>query len=412
MRSSRLPTGTAFLLVTLILTGCSAASPSSPRPSVVSSDPVAASSPSPTPSRSPAPPPATPAPTVEPTGLGLTPGTWHPTGNLRGPRAYHTATRLSDGRVLVAGGIVNDQLDGQTVASAELYDPRSGRWSPTGSLSVARRGHSATLLPDGTVLVAGGYLGEGYLDTAERYDPGTGRWTATGRMTVGRGGHTATLMADGRVLVIGGGGENDDNEGGPRSATAEVYDPGTGRWTSTGSMSQARKGFKATLLSDGTVLVAGDDDSAERYDPRTGAWAATGSLTEARWGYTATLLTDGTVLVAGGCNCGEPGAVMTAEIYDPVLGTWSAVGSMSHPRIGHTDALLADGSVLVANGFDRDDPSPSAERYDPIRQRWIAAAAPSSKRPGSSMTLLADGRALLVGDYDNLAEGTAEIYEP
>jgi hypothetical protein len=333
------------------------------------------------------------------------------------PHAFHTATRLADGRVLVAGGLVNDRVDGKVSAAAEVYDSGSGSWTVTGRMTVARWGHTATLLPDGRVLVAGSYRNSaGSLASAELYDPTSGRWAATGSMNAGRGGHTTTLLPDGRVLVVGGGAEDTELEGGPRSATAELYDPRSGEWTATGSMTEARKGFTATLLPDGRVLVAGGDGgytAAELYDPGTGIWTATGTMAEGRFGHTATLLGDGTVLVTGGCACSEmPPALASAELYDPVAGAWTATGSMADDRFGHTATLLADGNVLVVNNGLLDDGPASADLYDPGSGHWTPTASPAMARYGHTATLLLDGRLLVTGDYDDGSRGSAELYDP
>lgn len=330
------------------------------------------------------------------------------------PHAYHTATLLPGGRVLVAGGVVNDRLDGRVSASAELFDPAGRKWAATRGMVDARWGHTATLLPDGTVLVAGSYVNSGDpLASAELYDPGSGRWTPTGRMSTGRGGHTATLLPDGRVLVTGGGAEDTLLEGGPRSATAELYDPRTGEWTATGTMIEARKEFTATLLPDGRVLVAGGDGgfmAAELYDPGTGRWTATGSMAQGRIGHTATLLPDGTVLVTGGCACSEPGAWSSAELYDPGTGRWTATGSMGTARIFHTATLLVDGTLLVVDEGLYDRPA-SAELYDPRSGRWTDTASPSVPRVGYTATLLLDGTVLVTGDYSANSRA-AELYDP
>ncbi|MGH8094559.1 MAG: kelch repeat-containing protein [Chthoniobacterales bacterium] len=188
------------------------------------------------------------------------PGGFEATGSLATAREFHTATLLPNGMVLVAGG------NGNFLASAELYDPATGTWTATGSLATARALHTATLLPNGMVLVAGGVGNPGYLASAELYDPATGTWTATGSLATGRDYHTATLLPNGMVLVAGG---SDNNA----LASAELYDPATGIWTATGSLATARYYHTATLLSNGMVLVAGGVDntnsplaSAELYD--------------------------------------------------------------------------------------------------------------------------------------------------
>ncbi|TFG86222.1 MAG: kelch-like protein, partial [Gemmatimonadales bacterium] len=189
-------------------------------------------------------------------------------------------------------------------------------WTATGNMIEARAFPTATLLPDGRVLVAGGSLGLGGLASAELYDPGSGSWTATGNMIEGRGFHTATLLPDGTVLVAGGIG----------LSTAELYDPGSGSWTATGNMIEARAFYAATRLPDGKVLVAGGRNSgtsAELYDPGSGTWTVTASMIEARSGHTATLLSDVRVLVAGGEALGS------AEVYEPGSGT---AGGIVTPR--------------------------------------------------------------------------------
>lgn len=343
-------------------------------------------------------------------------GAWTATGNMVTPHAFHAATRLRDGKVLVTGGLVNDRLDGKVLTASELYEPGSGTWTAAKGMIEARWGHTATLLLDGRVLVAGSYRNSSDpLASAELYDPSSGRWTATGTMTRGRGGHTATLLPDGRVLVVGGGAEDNSLEGGPRSASAELYDPGSGRWTATGSMIEARQGFTATLLPDGTVLVAGGDGgftAAELYDPRRGTWTVTGSMADGRFGHTATLLPDGSVLVAGGCACSEPGAWASAELYDASSGTWTGTGSMGTARIFHTATMLAGGSVLVVNDGLTDDRPPSAELYDPRAGTWAATANPAEAHGGRTATLLLDGQVLVAGDYDYPSQASAELYDP
>jgi hypothetical protein len=250
---------------------------------------------------------------------------WAFTGSLNQPRAYHTATHtatlLSDGRVLVAGGAGPrpQTFPYPGLASTELYNPATGNWTVTGSLNDGRLLHTATLLRDGRVLVAGGWpdhTDQGPLSGAELYNPATGNWTRTIGMHEGRVGHTATLLFDGRVLVVG------SLRGDPNSA--ELYDPAMAHWSFTGSTNTPRFGFHtATLLASGKVLVAAGYDgtnhicaNAEIYDPATGNWTVTGSLNNARALHSATLLSGGFVLVAGGNSAGG-GFLASAEFYNP-----------------------------------------------------------------------------------------------
>jgi uncharacterized delta-60 repeat protein len=339
-------------------------------------------------------------------------------------RSGHTATLLPDGRVLVVGGGDEDTLleGGPRSPTAELYVPRSGDWTAAPRMIEARVWHSATLLPDGSVLVVGG---SGNLREAELFHPSTGNWIATGSTSTPEGsGHTATLLLDGRVLVAGG---NPGSEFDPLAA-AELYDPTTGRWTLTVSMATARSWHTATLLADGRVLVIGGGSeerreegpyrsaTAELYDPRTGRWTTTDNMTEARFGHTATLLPDGKVLVVGG-DPGDGTIAQSAELYDPSSGRWTATGSMAEARgSGHTATLLSDGRVLVAGGVGPgSDPIPlaSAELYDPRSGQWAATGSLNNAHGFSSTaTLLSDGRVLVAGGDDRGTLASAELFDP
>src|SRR5271169_252939 len=247
-------------------------------------------------------------------------------------------------------------------------------FTPTGSMSGGRAGHTATLLNNGNVIVVGGFdwacpptgpcngfvlLIVGF---GETYDTAGGRFTSPTLLNVPRVFHTATLLQDGRVLVAGG-----DNRYTTTYDSAEIFDPSTGTFTLTGNMVSARSNHLATLLSNGKVLLVGGFDgtnyipTAELFDPTNGTFASTGSMSIARPGQTATLLSDGRVLVAGG-SVGSPSAsTATAEIYDPATGTFTQTGSMNVARSGHTATLLANGQVLMAGGG-----SATAELYDEL----------------------------------------------
>ena len=304
-----------------------------------------------------------------------TTGAFSRTGPLAVARGYDTATRLSDGRVLIAGGNPHQwQFDGPFLASAELYDPTTSTFRPTGSLATARNLHTATLLVDGRVLIAGGNDAEAHsLASAELYDPKTGTFTPTGSLATARGFHIATRLSDGRVLIAGG--TSVGWNGPPFLNSAEIYDPKTGRFAATRPMAVARGSHTATLLADGRVLITGGTDigtrslaSAELYDPKTGRFAATGSMAAARTFFEATLLADGRVLVTGGDPAGwgyDGPFLASAEIYDPKTGTFAATRPMAERRTYHTATLLSDGRVLVTAGYGDLGPLASAELFDP-----------------------------------------------
>jgi PKD repeat protein len=277
-------------------------------------------------------------------------GTLAPTGDMVHAALWHTATALGDGTVLVAGG-AGAVLS--PLGYAQIYDPASGTWSPTGALGAARFHHTATPLADGTVLVAGGN-GSHSLASAEIYTPATSTWSPAGSLGTGRSSHTAVRLADGRVLVAGGYGES-------ALASAEIFDPANGTWAGTGSLSAPRYGHAAVLLADGTVLVAGGTTSvpnAEIYHPASGTWTPAGAMAATRESLTATLLPGGKVLVTGG---GGP----STELFDPASGLWTLTGSLSTGRTAPAAVLLDDGNVVVAFGGTKGKPVPEVEAYAP-----------------------------------------------
>jgi len=328
------------------------------------------------------------------------------------PRSGHSATLLPDGRVLIAGGMRRNQ---DFYRSAELYDPASGKFQSTGEMHVARVGHAAALLRSGKVLIAGGWVGHDVTDEAELYDPATGKFTVIAPMTTKRGHLAMTLLRDGNVLVTGGAGENDDGPGSSLVA-ADIFDAATQRFRPTGAMHYARVAQTNTLLPDGRVLLAGGRGAAvtaraEVYDPKTGTFSETGSMLAPRYKHTAGLLPDGRVLLAGGSNERDwHGTLSSAEIYDPQRGTFTAAAALHDARFKLPPAVqLRSGQLLVAGG------NPQAELYDARTGKFVVVpGAMSDARHFMSETLLSDGRVLLAGGYAYSPEATAEtwIYRP
>jgi N-acetylneuraminic acid mutarotase len=338
-------------------------------------------------------------------------GVFTNTGSLVNARYGHTATLLPNGKVLVAGGANGISH----IVMAELYDPASGTWAVTGSLTIGRSAHTATLLPNGNVLVAGGSSTNPA--SAELYNPATGTWTSTGSLGARRYGHTATLLPNGKVLVAGG--HDDGPPFGSNLTSAELYDPANGTWTATGHLANAREGHTATLLANGKVLVAGGRDngalaSAELYDPAGESWTATGNLTTARDGGTVTLLPNDKVLVTGGFgNGGFSDVLGSAELYDAASGSWTATDSLDTARQVHTATLLPNGQVLVVGGFSSDNSSiVSAEMYDVTSGSWTATGSLATARANHTATSLLNGQVLVAGGEDsgNAALASAELY--
>jgi hypothetical protein len=349
---------------------------------------------------------------------------------LVGPGFAKNAGKGQTSVVLLAGGIDNVTINQTHVllATAELFHPRSGRFTTTGSMSFGRTGHTATLLLNHKVLIAGGDSNatDQPFNSAELYDPTNGTFTPTGSMADARVGHAATLLPNGEVLVTGGQDQASLLEG-----RAELYDPVSGTFHLTGLMSVLRTDHSATLLPNGTVLIAGGSNnftgvlaSAEIYDPATGEFSATGSMVIPRTLQTATLLMDGKVLIAGGgtavgncLNC----STTSAELYDPATHAFSSTGSMTTSRRGNTATRLLNGEVLITGGIDDEsDCSPdacildSAELYDAPTQSFKSTSAMTDKRFGHSATLLDDGRVLIAGGLDTRFHitNTADLYTP
>jgi hypothetical protein len=360
-------------------------------------------------------------------------GTFTATGDMTTARAYHTATLLFDGRVLIVGGDI--------AGTAELYDPTTGTFTPTGNGTTGHFHYTATLLPDGRVLIAAPLK-------SELYDPATGSFTPTGNMLIEQWGFTATLLTNGKVLFTGGTNGQDVYSDVAIAAAPQIYDPTTGAFSLAGpyadlhvyifpdGSSAGTSGLTsvpATSLSDGKVLIL-SEPSAELYDPATNTFSVTGSMVAVdeggAWGKptqiiyrTATLMKNEKVLVAGGnpeyYDTGDF-PLSRAELYDPA-GTFTATNSMHVARFAHAATLMPDGTVLITGGRTGAffEATALGELYNPSTDAFPAQVYMNTGRSFHQATLLLDGRVLVTGGL--MASNTypavqriasAELYTP
>ena len=354
------------------------------------------------------------------------------------PRALHAAVALHDGRVLICGGTSNANVGG-VLDSAEIYDPVAGTFTPTGSMNAARQGHTATVLPHGEVLITGGQKNIGFrsaLAGAEIYDPNFGTFQPTGSMSTPREGHTATLLRDGRVLIAGG-----SSNGITTTSTAEVYNPRTRRFITISPMNVPREAHTATLLKNGTVLIAGGGRggmpggyivyaNAEVFDPASNTFTMLHApMVNDRVGQAAALLDDGRVLLAGGKsgkilspfgggNLFSLAPLKTAEVFDPETSSFRAVGPMQVTHYLGNATKLENGTVLVTGGWNSYGTIIGGQRFadlfDPMRNNFSGGADFHVARLNQSDTLIPDGDVMVAGgiDGDGNVTATVEFYAP
>jgi hypothetical protein len=434
--------GAVVLVAALVLRGVApdvatdtgSPSPTAPESALPSASGTASveptATPAPTPSASETPsvtatptiaPTLSPVPTPRPSRI--TPQPDLPAGSFGAPfsnsagRTNYTATLLKNGKVLVVGGVnFGDEPPHGRLTVAQLWDPSTSKFTTTGSLNEPRTDHTATLLDDGRVLVVGGAdLMDGIDNqaSAEIYDPGTGRFSATGSMTQGRAYHTATLLASGKVLIAGGYGG-----GTTPVSSAELYDPASGTFSATGSMSTPRDRHTATLLPNGTVLIAGgvDDESraltsAEIYDPGAGTFSPTGSLNEGRYGAAATPFSDPThpgshyVLIVGGTG-GSGQALASAEVYDIAHANFGSTPQpMTTARRAPTVAPIATAGYVLVLGAGSGAVTADVFNTSSVKFTTLGSAGAGA---GETATQLANCRILLSGSGGK----TWEIFTP
>jgi hypothetical protein len=351
---------------------------------------------------------------------------FQPVGKLVEARDGERATLLNDGTVLVTGGYHFILNEGGPIASAERFDPATNRFTALPSMAVPREDSQRTvLLKDGRVLIVSG----GASPLIEIFNPATNQFITAGEMLRPRGGPSATLLPDGRVLIAAG---FTLDPFGP-SITAELFDPVSGKSQPTGDMRVRRYRHAAVVLPDGRVVLLGGYDpenralsSIEIYDPRTGTFAVGGNLVEARADMTAHLVPDGRILVVAGLfsapDGGEPsGARKSVEIYDPATGQSEITDALPDAPWFHAAAPLADGRLLVAGGGDLapdgKGPLNTAVLVEPQTGKVSVTAPMAARRVGPAAVTLQDGRVLIIGGANADRGGrssldTAEVYIP
>ncbi|HMZ21611.1 MAG TPA: kelch repeat-containing protein, partial [Blastocatellia bacterium] len=343
---------------------------------------------------------------------------WKTTNSMKTARFGHSATMLTTSKVLVAGGI---GPTGGAMTSVEIFDAPSHTWTTESAvLPQARAFHSSSLLPNGSVFVVGGFasINGAANNQGIVYSPDTRQWTSAGNFGEARGAHTATILANARVLIVGGAASGDLKSA---LSSVEFHDPAVGKWlVQGGAMNQPRYAHTATLLATGKVLIVGGRDangsmkSAELYDPATDTWTRTADMSVARADHTATLLRNGKVLVAGGNSNGT--ILDTAEVYDPVTASWSPTANLKPNRsANHTATLLADGRVMTTGGWNTltgVNILRGCDLYNPATNQWTTTGTLTSQRRYHTTTLLYDGRVLAAGGEPTTSLKTSELYNP
>ncbi|MCB9883226.1 MAG: hypothetical protein H6832_11850 [Planctomycetes bacterium] len=354
---------------------------------------------------------------------------------LTNATAIPTTDALADGRVLLAGGGSGNLLSARGLDTTEFYDADRQTFSPGPKLAAPRALHQSVTLANGKVLLIGGANAQGLaLATCEVFDPATDKFSAAASMATGRAGHTATLLGDGRVLVTGGSTTLTDAASAifGTQSSCEIYDPTTNSWSSARGMSRVRLGHAAIRLANGKVLVCGGatvtfilpgtTNTAELFDPTTGTWSGTGSMTHAVAAQVLQPLADGRIVAVGGAVLSGLTNVTSTDlttVYDPSKGSWVAGGKLGGSRALPAVVRLANGKVLACGGAQGSITTPTAlascELLDPTTLQWSTAPSMTTARAGAVGLLRPEGMLYVVGGAggsQNAALATGEITYP
>ena len=345
------------------------------------------------------------------------PNPWHAVASLPKESSNHTATLMPDGRVFVVGGRGFNGILSSTVS----YDVTQNIWTTLPSLASARQDHTATLLPSGKLLIAGGFGGGiqtfagNVLSSAELYDAGTDAWISTGTLALARMSHTATLLPSGKVVIAGG--ITFVNSMYSQTASVESYDPVSNSWSTLASMPAARSEHTSTRLSNGKIFIVGGSaggiylNSAVIYDTTTNTWVSAANLNFSRANHGASLLANGKVLVVGGS--GDSGSLFSAEIYDPGTNTWQIASPMLAKRTRFSMSQLSTGKVLVSGGYNSSQVYlADAELFDIGTNSWGSAGKMSDARSDLASTVLTNDKVLAIGGWlSGSYRSTVDIYD-
>ena len=341
-------------------------------------------------------------------------GSFITVGTMPQKRARHSSTLLTDGRLLLCGGIALNEVG--ALQSCHTYSRSANSFDLAEPLLTSRYYHTATLIPGGRVVFIGGENSGGAISQVEQFDNAIPAMYSSSVMLNGRSHHGMSMLMDGRVLHSGG----EDGDG--TMAKSEIYDPATDLYTVTNPMTVSRAGHSSTLLNNGKVLIAGGGrkapltriifmNSAELFDPSNGTYTDIANMNHYRSGHTATLLANGNVLLAGGSDAN--GSLAAAEIYNPVSNTFTVVGNMQLARQGHAAILLNDGTVMITGGYSTPgNYLASSEIFNPATNSFSSGPAMTAARAYHSMSSLAAGKLLVAGGYNSNSISTAEVYHP